>query len=628
YLLVATSRSWMHYRTPQNGNNEYSIAELASIGSRVFEILAWLQGFVIVLLTPAFVAGSIAEDRQRKVLTYLLASPLTGAEILLGKLAARLINLFMLIALALPVLSIAMFLGGVEPEHVWLYCGASFSSLYFLAGACIFISTFSARPRDAIVRAYLFVLVWLLLPLLEQMIVSAPRGSSLAPLSSLLIDARPLTSWILNSSPSSLLFVGSLILSGSLLEAVLWMIILQLLYSTIALWWATVRLRPVEKGSRLRGFRWMGGSGVKQPRRFFPRRPCGDAPMLWKECSATLAGASLFRMIALFALAAAAVGGLGYWVVVMGVPAFLEMLTYGYGLTKPSSDRDALNVAVRIFTAVLYILGGLLLAASAATGITMEREKDTWTSLTSTPLESGEIIQAKILGAFWRVRGLLTALLFVWLVGLFCGAVHPLGFLATITLASTCLVSVAVLGTYFSLRSKSSARAISATIVTLIILSGGYMMCCIPVWPGPESIIQIAGCTPVIVPYALLSFSEVADLLHRHAYGLSSALVIETGLLTVAIYGFLALGLFHLCLGRFEIEVDRPRRDFPGYRGKSGARGAVLDDEDDALFSAKDRLVKKRIEQPLEPEIAEQPDPSRDPASQRRELSSENLEDL
>jgi len=411
------------------------------------------------------------------------------------------------------------------------------------------------------------------------------------------------------------------------------MIGLQLLYGTIALFWATVRLRPVEKGSRLRGFRWMDGTSVKQPRRFFPRRPCGDAPMLWKECSATLAGASLFRMIALFTMAAAAVGGLGYWVVVMGVPAFLEMLTYGYGLTKPSSDRDALNVAVRIFTAVLYILGGLLLAASAATGITMEREKDTWTSLTSTPLEGGEIIQAKILGAFWRVRGLLAALLFVWLVGLFCGAVHPLGFLATITLASTCLVSVAVLGTYFSLRSKSSARAIATTIVTLVILSGGYMMCCIPVGHGPASILLIAGCTPVIVPYALVSFSEMADLLHRHAYGPSSALVIETGLLSVAIYGFLALGLFRFCLDRFEIEVDRPRREFPGYRGKGGARGPVLDDEDDededdALFEARDRLAKKRIEQPLEPEITEQPDPSMDPASQRRELSSTDLEDL
>ena len=66
---------------------------------------------------------------------------------------------------------------------------------------------------------------------------------------------------------------------------------------------------------------------------------------------------------------------------------------------------------MRIFTGILYVLMALLLAASAATGITMEREKDTWISLVSTPLEGREILTGKILGAFWRVRGILVALL-------------------------------------------------------------------------------------------------------------------------------------------------------------------------------------------------------------------------
>jgi ABC-type transport system involved in multi-copper enzyme maturation permease subunit len=619
YVLISHSRSWRFYRLPQHEADVYSIADLAAIGAHIFEIVAWLQGSVIVLLTPAFVAGAIAEDRQRKVLTYLLASPLSGAEILLGKLAARLINLFMLIAVGLPLLSIAMFLGGVEPEQVWLYCGASFSGLYFLACVSIFISTFSARPRDAIVRAYLFVLVWLLLPLLEDVIVSASRSSSLASLSSLLIEIRPVTTWFLDSSPSRLPIQASLSQPAALAEAALWMLGLQLLYGTIALFWATVRLRPVEKGSRLRGFRWTGGSVVTQPRRFFPRRPCGDAPMIWKECSATLAGASLFRLIAFLTVATAAVGGLGYWVFVMGVPAFDEMVTYGYGHTTPSSDRLALNVAVRVFTGVLYVLGGLLLAASAATGVAMEREKDTWTSLTSTPLESGEIIQAKILGAFWRLRGLLVTLLFVWLVGLCCGAVHPLGFLAALALASAGLAFVAVLGTYFSLRSKSSARAIAATIMTLVICSGGYLMCCIPAFNNPESILVVAGCTPLIVPYALVSFPEMARMLTRDDYGQRSTLIIQTGFLCLAFYGSLALGLYHFCLSRFELEVDRPRRVFPGLRGRDN-------DEDVTLIGAKDSRGKQQFAQSLGSELAEPLDSSAEPASPVREHSGGDLE--
>ncbi|MBV8488621.1 MAG: ABC transporter permease [Planctomycetaceae bacterium] len=346
--------------------------------------------------------------------------------------------------------------------------------------------------------------------------------------------------------------------------------------------------------------------------------------MIWKECSATFAGASPSRMIAILSLAAAAMAGIGYWVYVMGVPAFVEMTTYGYGHTSPSSDRSALNATVRVLTVILYVFGGMLLAASAATGVTIEREKDTWTSLTSTPLGSGEIILAKILGTFWRVRGLLATLLFVWLVGLCCGAVHPLGFLAALAVASAALTFTAVLGTYFSLRSKSSGRAIAATLVTLGFLNGGYLICCFPVMSGHESLILTAGCSPAIVPFALLSFSELQDIL----YGPGSGLILFTGFLCLALYGPLTLGLFYLCLSRFELEVDRPRREFPGYSGRGNARGAVLDDEDDTLFAVNDRLAKKQIEQPLEPEIAEQPDPCTDPASHRREFSGEDLENV
>ena len=115
----------------------------------------------------------------------------------------------------------------------------------------------------------------------------------------------------------------------------------------------------------------------------------------------------------------------------------------------------------------------------------MEREKDAWTSLTVTPLEGQEILTGKMLGAFWRVRGMLAALLVVWLIGLICGAVHPLGFLLAIVATVDRPAFIAVLGTYVSLRSRSSARAIAATIAILVFLNGGYLFCCAPAMNGP-----------------------------------------------------------------------------------------------------------------------------------------------
>src|SRR4051812_30320401 len=49
------------------------------------------QTLWVLALTPALVAGVIADEKRRKTLHYLLASQLTSAEIVLGKLLARML---------------------------------------------------------------------------------------------------------------------------------------------------------------------------------------------------------------------------------------------------------------------------------------------------------------------------------------------------------------------------------------------------------------------------------------------------------------------------------------------------------------------------------------------------------
>ena len=55
---------------------------------------------------------------------------------------------------------------------------------------------------------------------------------------------------------------------------------------------------------------------------------------------------------------------------------------------------------------LLYVLGILGVAGSAAASITSEHEEDTWVSLTATDLTSREIVFAKIIGAMRRGRSL------------------------------------------------------------------------------------------------------------------------------------------------------------------------------------------------------------------------------
>ena len=284
------------------------------------------------------------------------------------------------------------------------------------------------------------------------------------------------------------------------------------------------------------------------------------------------------RTVCLVCLTVAAVSGMGYWVYRMGIPAFQEVLDYGYGSTGTQAARDALSDGLRYLTACLYVILALLLGAGAATGITMEREKDAWTSLTVTPLEGQEILIGKILGALWRVRGILAALLFVWLIGLICGAVHPLGFLLAIVATSIDLTFIAVLGTYVSLRSSSSARAIAATIAILVFLNGGYLFCCTPAMNGPESFLFTVGVTPMIVTAAPFSFSDLRR--PPGAYGPSLTTLVMTGVLSLAFYGVSAFVLLHACLSRFEIEVDRPRRGFSDYPDSVSREGIGFEEQE------------------------------------------------
>ena len=65
----------------------------------------------------------------------------------------------------------------------------------------------------------------------------------------------------------------------------------------------------------------------------------------------------------------------------------------------------------------------------------------------------------------------------------------------------------------------------------------------------------------------------------RREYGPGQATLIMTGLLSLGFYGGSALALFQSCLGRFEREVDRPRRELPDYLENVSSEGIVFDEQ-------------------------------------------------
>ena len=124
------------------------------------------QEILVLVLTPALVAGVIADEKQRKTLHYLMASRLSSAEIVLGKLLVRMLYVTVLLGVSLPVLSLLVLLGGVDPLLVLLSCGATLSTGWFLASLSIWVSTIARRVREAFFIAFGLECLWLFSPLI------------------------------------------------------------------------------------------------------------------------------------------------------------------------------------------------------------------------------------------------------------------------------------------------------------------------------------------------------------------------------------------------------------------------------------------------------------------------------
>src|SRR3954452_20633004 len=110
-LLLGLSGVWLG---SHDGAGELSIQQVAEIGRGVYAVTTLIVLGLVGLAAPAATAGGICLDKARGNLTLLLATDLSDAEIVLGKLAARLVPVLGMILGAAPVLAIASLFGGIS----------------------------------------------------------------------------------------------------------------------------------------------------------------------------------------------------------------------------------------------------------------------------------------------------------------------------------------------------------------------------------------------------------------------------------------------------------------------------------------------------------------------------------
>ena len=88
---------------------------IAAFTAAFFATFGAMQLLAVLLIGPALAAGTIAQERERRTIEYLYATPLSNLEIVIGKLGGRVLQILGLVLAGVPVLALAMLLGGITP---------------------------------------------------------------------------------------------------------------------------------------------------------------------------------------------------------------------------------------------------------------------------------------------------------------------------------------------------------------------------------------------------------------------------------------------------------------------------------------------------------------------------------
>lgn len=463
---TGTGPGWVTYRnleqfdapSPSWTNQTLSPAKMAQFAEAFFVTFMKVQFVVLALITPACVAGAIAEEKERQTLDFLLATELKPREIVLGKTLSRLLYLGLVLLTGLPVLGMVQLLGGVDPQMVLQGFAITGLTVLGLTGVSILMSVLFARPRTAILMTYGAAGLYYLFATVAHGLTNGKELGSKVLNAGNVLSGLDLFDTVSVQRVPPALGDRSFLWYYALFHTVLALVCVAL---------ALVLLRPLATRQASRK------SGRSFRITFMPRRRPrvrGSDPMLWKELHAE----PLFR---LGRYSMAVVGSLLYGLGLLGLFVFALLFALGWTTARLP---EAMNTGVRLLGTPLACLTLLSVAVRAATSISAERDRQTLDSLLSSPLRSAAIVKAKWLGSLLSVRRLGYYLLAMWVIGMLTGGLSPLGFVLLLGAWLVYAAFLTSLGLTFSLYCKNATRATLwtlGTIVGLCVIPSLFGMC-------------------------------------------------------------------------------------------------------------------------------------------------------
>jgi ABC-type transport system involved in multi-copper enzyme maturation permease subunit len=376
-LLAALAVGWL-LMSVEDGRpvNSVRISQLAELGENFYYTIATAQLLLVLIVAPAATAGAICVDRARGNLIHMLVTDLGDAEIVLGKLAARLIPVMALVTAAVPVLALAGLLGGIIIDAI---LALTLITLVVAVFGCTLALAFSVRAtktHEVLMAVYGIEAVWVLGPVVWELLASS---RVLPRMPGWLTGINPFVlAWAPYAWPKSL-SIGWLIGVLGGMTAI----------SAGLTIYAVLRLRGELTGrTKSRAARWSSRLGRLGERlsSWRPGPSLDKDPVLWREWRRSRPS-RLARIV---------------W----GVFIVLSVVGTASGVATVVNDYRRGSQFLEFVNGLQATLGLLLVSLAAPTVLAEERVRGGLDVLMTTPVATDRIVLAKWWGAFRVVPAL------------------------------------------------------------------------------------------------------------------------------------------------------------------------------------------------------------------------------
>ena len=441
-----------------------SVGDLARFGVIVFQILAPLQLALVLFFAALSCAAAVSQEKDRRTLILLLVTDLRNHEVVLGKLLASLLGVFVLIAASVPLFVAMTLLGGVELAQIGRVFAITLLTAVVAGSLGSTIALWREKTFQSLALTSLVLVFWLgaweivaRLPEEATFLGLVPQmwAAAFSPWRAVLEATRP--SWQMTSGTPGAGFFSLFYLAAT---AAICCLLNGVAILRLRRWNPSREVRSgtpsLPRESLFQSEAELVKGSEPQTSAPFARgtsRRVWTQPVLWREMRTWAYGRKVLAVRATY---------------------LVLFLLGGAGLAAmPTFERgDVALVAIPLF-----LLSLILINAQGVTSLTTERDSKSIDLLLVTLISPREFVFGKLLGVFYNCKEM------VLLPLLLCGY---LWWREALTLETFCYLAggllvmdlfVAVVGLHSGLIHETTRIAIGTSLGTVFFLFVGVATC-------------------------------------------------------------------------------------------------------------------------------------------------------